>query len=155
MAGTDAVAAHSFQNLQPALPKALGHGGAHTTAVMVQADAVDLYLLAVEQESKRCIEANLAYTERRFINIRHFVACVQGVPDPVEIGFSSDHRCGCETWMDCVASCSLARSHRVADNMGCHHLTLGVQNFCQQLAGAFPLPGIADASAHRYHGGGF
>ena len=68
-----------------------------------------------------CIEANLAYAKRRVVLINHFIACVQGVPHPVEIGFIQRPQVRLRNPHELRGLMFLARGHRVADFAGCHH----------------------------------
>ena len=67
VAGADGIAAHLAQNFQAALPDALRDGGAYSSAVMVQADAIELDALAVEQESLVGVEEGFADAEGRVV----------------------------------------------------------------------------------------
>ena len=67
VAGANGVASHLFEQLQAALPDAFGNGRAHRAAIVVQARAVQLHVLPVQQETAIRIEHRLAHAEWRLI----------------------------------------------------------------------------------------
>jgi hypothetical protein len=72
--GSNCIAAHLSQYLEPSFPDPLGDCGAHRSPLVVQADSVDFDVLAVEQEATVGIEEPVTNPKRRLVFIYYLLA---------------------------------------------------------------------------------
>ena len=86
VAGADGVAAHRAERFQAALPDPLGHGRAHATAVVMQADAVELHVLAVDQAALVGVETHLPDPQRRVVLVQDAVLILERGSQAVQVG---------------------------------------------------------------------
>ena len=84
--GPNGVAAHRLQDLQPPFPNPLRHRLSHRTAVVMQADAVQFHLLAVQQESLVHVELSPPNPKNRVVLVDHPVLFPHRGAHPVKIG---------------------------------------------------------------------
>jgi hypothetical protein len=86
VARADGVASHFAEDFQAAFPDALRDGGADASGLVVQADAVELDALAVEQESLVGVEEGFADSGGRIVLVHDAVLLADGGVHFVQVG---------------------------------------------------------------------
>jgi len=83
--GANGIAAHVLQQVQPPDPHALGDRRAHRTAVVVQAHALELHWLVVEEKTAINVKSDAADPNRRLVGINDLASSLHATAHSIEI----------------------------------------------------------------------
>ncbi len=109
MAGADGVAAHFAEDLEAPFPHALRHGRANAAAVMVHADAIHFYAVAVQQEPLVGVEHHLAVAGDSLVLVDDHILLFHRAAHRVQRRSAGDHNAGFETlicWANSYSPCA-------------------------------------------------